>query len=167
MNKASSELNNQQKVIDKYLEKIKINKLSYDEKKSKLIPLLEKIQQTLGNVSHSCAIKVADALNLPLSHIYGVLTFYNSFKLEQSSKYVLSVCRGTACHVNGSEELLNKLKEIIKKSANPEFFTIETVNCVGACSLAPVIVVNGKIHGKMNEAKIKKLVNTLSNSCKK
>jgi len=153
-----------EKIIIDYCNKLDSN-FNYDERKEKLIELLENIQKTAGHISRESTYLIADKLRLPLTHIYGVITFYNSLKLEQSSKYVINVCRGTACHVNGSEKLIPILEREIKNSNNPSLFSIDIVNCVGACSLAPVLMVNEKIHGHMNEEKIKELITKLENKC--
>ncbi len=147
-------------IIQEFCSNIPDN-LDFIQRKSKLIQLLEEIQKIEGHISREVASKVSDALNLPLTHVYGVITFYNSLKLEQNTEYVINLCTGTACHVNGSSDLLKILKKEIEVCENPKIFSIDTVNCVGACSLAPVVMVNGIVHGKMIDKKIKQLINDL------
>jgi NADH-quinone oxidoreductase subunit E len=150
-------------LINKYKEKFN-SESSIEERKTELIPLLEEIQELSGCISFETATKISDELRIPLTHIYGVITFYNSLKLENSSKYIINVCKGTACHVNGADNILDLLKKEIQNQ--PEnLIKIETVNCVGACSLAPVVLVNGKVYGKMDEKKVKNLVLELVNDC--
>ena len=147
-------------IITNYINTLAEN-AGYEQRKSILIPILEDIQDQYGYISKDSAVLICEELKLPLSHIYGVITFYNSLKLEKSSDYQICVCRGTACHVEGSENLLEVLKNQVNNCENPDLFTIETVNCVGACSLAPVFVVNGEIRGDMNKKKVENLIKEL------
>ena len=147
-------------IITNHIKEIPEN-AGYEQRKSILIPILEDIQDQYGHVSKDSAVLICEELKLPLSHIYGVITFYNSLKLEQSSDYQICVCRGTACHVNGSDNLLDILKNAVQTCENPDLFTIETVNCVGACSLAPVFVVNEEIYGNMTKKKVQDLIKEL------
>ena len=147
-------------IITNHIKEIPEN-AGYEQRKSILIPILEEIQEQYGYISKNVAVEICETLKIPLSHIYGVITFYNSLKLEQSSDYQICVCRGTACHVEGSDNLLDVLKEQVRICENPDLFTIETVNCVGACSLAPVFVVNGEIYGLMTKKKVQDLIKDL------
>jgi len=157
VDKMDKENTNAEKIITNFCSTLS-SALDFSQRKSKLIQLLEEIQKSEGHISRQVAVLVSDSLQIPLSHVYGVITFYNSLKLEQNAKFVINVCTGTACHVNGSAELLKILKKEIKACASPEIFSVDTVNCVGACSLAPVVMINGKVHGHMNGKKIKSLV---------
>ncbi|MGN0876330.1 MAG: NAD(P)H-dependent oxidoreductase subunit E [Kiritimatiellia bacterium] len=127
-----------------------------DEWKSKpgnLIMVLHQVQQTYGYIPRNIAIEISERLSVPLAKIYGVVTFYNFFKLEKAGKYKIQVCLGTACYIRGGDDLLKTLEKelgIGLNSTTPDgMFSIEAVRCLGCCGLAPVIVVNGEVHGKL------------------
>ena len=127
-----------------------------DEWKSKpgnLIMVLHQVQQTYGYIPRNIAIEISERLSVPLAKIYGVVTFYNFFKLEKAGKYKIQVCLGTACYIRGGDDLLKALEKelgIGLNSTTPDGpFSIEAVRCLGCCGLAPVIVVNGNVHGRL------------------
>ena len=127
-----------------------------DEWKSKpgnLIMVLHQVQQTYGYIPRNIAIEISERLSVPLAKIYGVVTFYNFFKLEKAGKYKIQVCLGTACYIRGGDDLLKALEKelgIGLNSTTPDgLFSIEAVRCLGCCGLAPVIVVNGNVHGRL------------------
>jgi len=132
---------------------------------SALIPILQDIQQFYGYLPESELKKVSIHASLPMSRIYGVATFYNQFRLQPLGKYVIRVCRGTACHVKGSFDILTTLETELNikagQTTRDKLFTIETVACIGACSIAPVIAVNDEFYGKLDAKKIKKLLTDL------
>ena len=130
-----------------------------DEWKSKpgnLIMVLHQVQQTYGYIPRNIAIEISERLSVPLAKIYGVVTFYNFFKLEKAGKYKIQVCLGTACYIRGGDDLLKTLEKELGigcGGTTPDgLFSIEAVRCLGCCGLAPVAVVNGDVHGKL-EAK--------------
>ena len=132
-----------------------------DEWKSKpgnLIMVLHQVQQTYGYIPRNIAIEISERLSVPLAKIYGVVTFYNFFKLEKAGKYKIQVCLGTACYIRGGDDLLKTLEKelgIGLNSTTPDgMFSIEAVRCLGCCGLAPVIVVNGEVHGKLETKSI-------------
>ncbi|MDD5583207.1 MAG: NADH-quinone oxidoreductase subunit NuoE [Candidatus Marinimicrobia bacterium] len=129
---------------------------------SLLIPLLQDIQEEYGYLPEDQLEKVADHVGLPLSRVYGVVTFYNQFRLKPLGKYVIKVCRGTACHVKGSLEILRTIESELGIKAGDTtkdlLFSIETVACMGACSIAPVIVINGNYYGGLTPKSIHKLI---------
>lgn len=118
-----------------------------------LITVLEEIQHHHGYLPQRHLQYAARALDFPLARVYGVATFYNLFQFNPPGRYVVRVCKGTACHVNRSAEILAHLKAklgINEDECTPDgLFTLQTVACVGACSLAPVVVVNDHTHGRM------------------
>lgn len=138
-----------------------INEWKY--KRGSLIMILHAVQDCYGFVPQEICFTLAKELKIPLARIYEVLTFYNYFKLKPAAKYKISVCMGTACYLKGAAQNL----EIIKKSLKIEesqmtddgLFTLETIRCYGCCGLAPVISVNDKIYGKMDEEKILEMLN--------
>jgi NADH-quinone oxidoreductase subunit E len=117
-----------------------------------LITVLEEIQDHYGYLPERDLVSTARALGFPLSRIYGVATFYNLFTLRPPGRYVVRVCKGTACHVNNSEGILVTLKErlgIDEDATTPDgLFTLQTVACMGACSLAPVLAINDRTYGR-------------------
>ncbi len=123
-----------------------------------LIPLLQEIQETLGYIPPESIEPVAESLNLFPSQVQGVITFYAGFSLEPKGKYVVRVCRGTACHVKGGRSILRLMKkelELDEGETDPEYrFTLETVACLGACFLAPTMMVNRNYYGKLNPNKV-------------
>jgi NADH-quinone oxidoreductase E subunit len=123
-----------------------------------LIPLLQEIQETLGYVPPESIEPVAEALNLFPSQVQGVITFYAGFSLEPKGKYVVRVCRGTACHVKGGRSILRLMRKELgldEGETDPEYrFTLETVACLGACFLAPTMMVNRNYYGKLNPNKV-------------
>jgi NADH-quinone oxidoreductase E subunit len=127
-----------------------------------LIPILQDIQNNEGWLSENALTEVGRFLRLPVSKIYGVATFYNQFRFQPKGKYHIQLCRGTACHVLGSSNVLNELTKYIKikpdETTKDGLFSLEVVACIGACGLAPVISVNGKFYAKVTGAKIKEII---------
>ena len=125
----------------------------WKSKPGNLIMVLHQVQQTYGYIPRNIAIEISERLSVPLAKIYGVVTFYNFFKLEKAGKYKIQVCLGTACYIRGGDDLLKELEKqlgIGLNSTTPDgLFSIEAVRCLGCCGLAPVIVVNGNVHGRL------------------
>jgi NADH-quinone oxidoreductase subunit E len=126
---------------------------SYD--KSKLVPILQAVQEDYRYLPEEVMTFVATALDLSPAQVYGVATFYHHFALEPKGKYVVRVCDGTACHVKGSPEIHEALSAKLAlskgKTTTPDMlFTLETVSCLGACGLAPAVVINDDIHGQVS-----------------
>jgi len=118
-----------------------------------LIPVLQAVQEKEGYISRESVIEIGKTLNLPASKIYGVATFYNQFRFAPNGKYTIQVCRGTACHVKGSANILSRIERelgiLAGETSRDGLFTIEVVACIGACGLAPVIAVDGNFHAKV------------------
>lgn len=126
----------------------------YGRQSSHLIPILQEIQEVYRYLPQEIMNYVAQALNIPADRVYGVATFYAHFALEPKGKYLIRLCDGTACHVRGSEPILKALRERLgvsqsKPTTDDMMFTVETVSCLGACGLAPVMVINDEVHGQM------------------
>ena len=130
---------------------------------SNMIAMLQDIQGIHGYLPEDDIIRVAKHLGVPTSRVYGVATFYNQFRLTPLGKHVIRVCRGTACHVKGSLDILNILESELGIQAGGTTkdlqFTIETVACIGACSIAPVIVIDDKYYGGLTSKSVYKLIN--------
>ncbi len=138
--------------------------------KSSLIPLLQDIQDEFGYLPEKELHHVSEFLNMALSRIYGVATFYNQFRLTPLGKNVIRVCRGTACHVKSSANILTALETELKikagETTRDKFFTIETVACIGACSIAPVISINDEYYGRLVVKEIPKIINRYKRNAK-
>lgn len=119
-----------------------------------LMTVLEEIQNHYGYLPRRQLQYAARELGFPLSRVYGVATFYNLFHFTAPGRYMVRVCRGTACHVNGSQQIINALKTNLgineDESTADGLFSLQTVACMGACSLAPVLVVNDNTYGRMS-----------------
>ncbi|HPO13003.1 MAG TPA: NADH-quinone oxidoreductase subunit NuoE [Candidatus Hydrogenedentes bacterium] len=133
-----------------------------DAKRDALIPLLQEVQEKVGYLSREAVVKIGEHLNLPASKIYGVATFYNQFRFKPLGKYHVQVCRGTACHVKGSINVLSAVKQALNVSPGDTtrdgLFSLEVVACLGACGLAPVITVNGEFFAGMTPSKAEKII---------
>lgn len=144
--------NQVEKVLSKYQDKSREN----------LIPILQDVQEKFGFIPKDAIPKIGEYLNLSSSKIYGVATFYNQFKFNPPGKYHIMVCRGTACHVKGSSQVLEALKKELKidsgQTTRDGLFSLEVVACIGACGLAPVISVNGEIHAKLSPKEIAQII---------
>jgi NADH-quinone oxidoreductase subunit E len=130
-----------------------------------LIATLEEIQERYRYLPPEALKLVSQRLGVPLSQTYAVATFYNAFSLKPKGKYCMQVCMGTACHVRGSPRVLERLETKLNISAGDttrdRMFTLETVNCLGACALGPIIVTEGEYSGQMSTQKIDRLLNTI------
>lgn len=127
-------------------------------KKWALIPLLQDIQDSFGYIPEETIEPIAEALNLFPSQVQGVISFYAGLSLKPKGKYVIRICRGTACHVKGGRAILRFMKkevELDEGETSPDYqFTLETVACLGACFLAPAMMVNRAYFGKLSPSKV-------------
>ena len=143
------------KKLDEVIEK-------YKGKQGGLILVLEQAQEILEYVPISVQKRVAAGLNLPLSRVYGVVTFYSFFTMTPRGKHTVRVCLGTACYVRGGKTIAKNIEKVlgIKEGETTEdrLFTYESVRCLGACGLGPVVVIDDEIHGRMKPAKVKELL---------
>jgi NADH-quinone oxidoreductase subunit E len=138
---------------------------------SYLIPMLQAVQEAHGYLPEAEMEKVAMYSRVPISRVYGVATFYNQFRLQPLGKYVIRVCRGTACHVKGSFDILTTLETELNIKAGgttkDSLFTIETVACIGACSIAPVIAIDDEFYGGLTNKKVRALLRDYKKRAKK
>ncbi len=127
-----------------------------------LIAALEAIQARYNYLPSEAIILASDRFGVPLSQIYSVATFYNAFSLKPKGKHCLQVCMGTACHVRGSPQVLDRLETKLGvkagETSHDHMFTLETVNCLGACALGPIVVTDGEYSGQMSVQKTDQLL---------
>ena len=139
-----------------------------DAGEDKLIPILQGIQNAYGYLPESILTELDRRTGIPLSKLYGVATFYEQFYLEPHGKHTVKCCRGTACHVRGGANIINALKQVLGvepgETTEDMQFTFETVACLGACALAPVMVIDGVYYGKMIPHRAKTIINSLRSS---
>jgi NADH-quinone oxidoreductase E subunit len=125
----------------------------YQGMKGALIPVLQEAQDAYGYLSKEVIVRIGEKMNIPTSQIYGVVTFYAQFHLNPRGRNIVRVCQGTACHVRGAKAILKALEDNLKVTAGkttPDLkFTLETVACIGACGLSPVMMVNDDTHGRL------------------
>ncbi len=138
----------------------------YDYKKSYLIAVLQEIQNEYKYLPEDLLEHVAQKLDINLSKIFSVATFYENFSLVPKGKYIIKVCDGTACHVRKSIPILNAMRKELglddkKHTTDDMLFTVETVSCLGACGLAPVITINDKVYAKMTPEMTVEILKTL------
>jgi NADH-quinone oxidoreductase subunit E len=137
----------------------------YNSDKGFLVPVLQDVQKELNYLPREALDYVSQFLNVSIAQVYEVATFYTTFSLEPRGKYQLALCQGTACHVRGVPQITDHIERTLDMNAGDTTedlkYTFETVNCVGACALGPVLVVNGEYHGKMTITKTDKLLKKL------
>ena len=130
----------------------------YPGNKGDLIPILQEVQEKFGYLPREAMKKIAKFLSLPESTVYGVSTFYAQFKFVPTGKRIIKVCRGTACHVRGAGRILGEIERKlgIKPGETTEDleYTLETIACFGSCALAPVIVIDKDVYGRMTTTKV-------------
>lgn len=124
-----------------------------------IITILQEIQHEFGYIQEETVTWFADRTNIPASQYYGVVTFYSQFHQKPRGKNIVTVCCGTVCHVKGASRIISKVREDLKLKDDQDttkdmMFTLEHVNCVGACSIAPVVLINEKVFGKQSPIKI-------------
>ena len=129
----------------------------YDCQKSSLIAILQDIQSEYRHLPEDALRSVSQMLDVPLSEVYSVATFFTSFSLQPRKRPIL-VCTGTACHVRGAGRILEEIRRRVEGSEElKEEFSVQTVHCLGACALAPVVVVDGEYYGRMSIGKVGEL----------
>jgi len=154
MNMAIEQL---QKKVGSILEK-------YQHDSSSLVPILQDTQSEIGYLAREALIEISQGLDIPLSRVYSVASFFKAFSLKPRGRHLINVCMGTACHVRGAVRIL----ETIEREAGIESgetdqelkYTLETVNCVGACALGPIVIIDGKYAGDMKTDRVKALLDS-------
>lgn len=133
--------------------------------KSALIAVLQDIQEAFNYLPKEALITVGAAMGIPTSRVYEVATFYNAFSLNPRGEHIVKICVGTACHVRGASAILDKFERTLfikpGETNQDKKFSLELVNCVGACALGPVVVIDTEYHGQMTMAKVDKIIGKL------
>jgi len=144
-------------------EKVKAIISKYNGDKGQLVSILQDIQTEYHYLPKEALIKVSETMAIPVSRVYDVATFFRAFSLEPRGKHLINVCLGTACHVRGAARILEKIERdlTIKRGGTTKDrkFTLETVNCMGACALGPVVKIDGEYFGQMGTEKVDSLLN--------
>ncbi len=144
-------------IQDKYLELDQVIATNKGQKGAVMMTL-QSAQNIFGHVPKDVQIRIAEGLNVPLSEVYGVSTFYSQFALDPRGEYIIGVCLGTACYVKGSKDVLDKVVETLAtpvgKTSPDGLFTIKDTRCLGACGLAPVMMINDDVYGRLTPADI-------------
>jgi len=134
----------------------------YEGEDGILIQLLLDIQQELSWIPKEVAERISQRLNIPLTQIYRVASFYTAMSLTPRGRHLVSVCMGTACHVRGSPRLLDRITDVLKiqpgETSTDMRFTLNTVNCLGCCAMGPVVVVDGVYHSKPSTTDLREIL---------
>ena len=144
------------KELEEYIEK-------HNLKESDLIAVLHKAQELFGYLGEEVQLFISQKLEVPVSKVYGVITFYSFFTTEPKGKYVINVCAGTACFVRGAGEIIDEFKKKLNievgETTKDGLFTLDTLRCVGACGLAPVVMVNNRVYGHFKKKNVEEFIN--------
>lgn len=135
-----------------------------------LIHILHEVQAEIGYISPEAIAAISKHLKISENEIYGVLTFYKAFSLKPRGKHLVTICMGTACHVRGAPRILDEFKRGLciepGETSEDNLFTLETVNCVGACALGPIAIINGNYHGQLKTRDVDKLIGEIKKNSK-
>lgn len=130
----------------------------YKDTPGKLMPVLQEAQDIYGYLPYEIQQRISDALNIPISDVYGVASFYSQFNLTPKGKHQISVCLGTACYVKGASKVLERIEEKLGikngECTQDRLFSIDSCRCVGACGLAPVIMIDDEVYGNLDVDKV-------------
>ena len=134
----------------------------YENEKTPLMMILSDVQAKFGYIPLEVQEIISEETNIPVSEIYGVVTFYSFFSLKPKGKYVIGVCLGTACYVKGAQQICDKFSELLKikpgETTEDGLFTIDALRCIGACGIAPAVTINGKVYPKMSVNEVGKVI---------
>ena len=135
----------------------------YRNENTPLMMILSQVQKEYGYIPFEVQEIISEKLGIPVSEIYGVVTFYSFFSLKPKGKFVIGVCLGTACYVKGAQQICDKFSELlgIKPGETTEdgLFTIDALRCIGACGIAPAVSINGKVYPKMSVNQVQQVIN--------
>ncbi|MCF7817617.1 MAG: NAD(P)H-dependent oxidoreductase subunit E [Kiritimatiellales bacterium] len=137
---------------------------NWKDKPGNLIMVLHRVQEEFGYIPRDAAFEVAEALEIPVAKIYGVITFYHLFKLTKPGRNQIAVCMGTACYLKGGQDLIAECERVLGVGLNTVTedgeFSVEAVRCIGCCGLAPVVTVNGEVFGGVTTKQMKKIIDS-------
>ncbi len=140
----------------------KIDLVNKRHQNGSLIPLLQAAQDSYGYIPEKIIYYISELVEIPAAEIYGVITFYSQFRLKPLGKNLIRICEGTACHVNGAKSILTALQDelgiTVGETTDDGIFSLQSVACLGCCSLAPVVMINDATHGNLTMDKIKKIL---------
>ncbi len=160
--------NNEDKIFEKHRKFCKVNEIvkKYNYEKPNLIAILQAVQEEYRYLPEEIMTYIAMIMEISPASVYGVATFYSQFSLDPKGKYEVKVCDGTACHVRGSMPVYNAIKKKLKltdgKFTTDDLqFSVETVRCVGACALAPVVLINEKVYSKVTPEAVTMIIDQL------
>ncbi len=150
---------NEQENLEEYLQPLREILADYKKKSKDVIPILQDAQEEYGYLPQEVMHEIAKQIDgLSFSQVYGVATFYSQFHLQPRGENIIRVCMGTACHVRGGDKILEKVQDELEiddgETTEDLNFTLESVACIGACGLAPVIMINDETHGRLNPDEI-------------
>jgi NADH-quinone oxidoreductase subunit E len=149
-------------MYEKDIKNFKIDLITKKDQKGALIPLLQSAQDSYGYIPEKTIHYISELVEIPSADIYGVITFYSQFRLKPLGKYVIKICEGTACHVNGAKNILktlrNELGISVDETSEDGIFSLQSVACIGCCSLSPVIMINNETFGSLTPDKTKKII---------
>ena len=141
------------------LKELKACILAHKDEAGALMPVLHEAQHIYGYLPAEVQTIIAEELGVPLAEVYGVATFYSQFSLQPKGKHKISICLGTACYVKGSDKVLEAVEHELRircgECTPDKRFSIESCRCVGACGLAPVMIIDGEVYGKLSPADVK------------
>jgi NADH-quinone oxidoreductase subunit E len=142
----------------------------FTSKPEYLIPLLQAVQNELGYLPSEAIERVSNFLKVPISNVYGVVTFYTQFYLTPQGRHKIKICQGTACHVRGAKKLTQAVQSKLGvgpgETTEDGEFSVERVACIGSCALAPAVVGDGKIHGPMTSEKVESMIDDIRDGSK-
>jgi len=145
-----------------YMELDNIIEKDFGGNKENLIMILQTIQRRYNYLPRPALSYLATKIGIPMSQIYGVATFYSTFSLEPRGRNIISICLGTACHVRGGARVNDKLEELLKisdgQTTDDQRYTLESVRCIGCCSLGPVVKINEDMHGRIGSDEVEKIL---------
>jgi len=134
-----------------------------DAGEEQMLALLQEVQEVCGYLSHDAIASISRHVDLPTIKVYGVATFYNQFRFQPLGRIHIQICRGTACHVKGSRTILERLEKLLNVepgvATSDGLYSYEVLACIGACGLAPALIINGEMRGKVNPDSIEDLLN--------
>ncbi len=135
---------------------------NYKDESGSLIPILHEVQKKIGYIPKDVQEFIAEELKMPFSQVFSVVTFYSFFTMEPKGDHTISVCTGTACYVKGADDLLEELKDELEveegETSGDRKFTLTTSRCVGACSKAPVMMIDDKVYGKVKPEEVSEIL---------